>query len=109
MGDDVGFAYCEAGRTLDPSRLKAAPYVVIDPARRLLLRHDEEVASKLACFDAGPAEHVRRSVHAHLRRITQVYSRAIEPLRGSLVERVQTVLKRIFPRPASERRCARVR
>jgi hypothetical protein len=110
VGDDVGFAYCEAGRTLDPARLKAAPYLVIDPARRLLLRPDEKVASKLARFEAGPSEHVRRSVHAHLRRITQVYSRTIEPLRGSLVERVESVLNRIFPGgAASEQPCAGTR
>jgi hypothetical protein len=104
VGDDIGFAYCEAGRTLDPSRLKAAPYVAIDPTRRLLLRPDEAVERKLALLQAGAPEHVRRSVRAHLRRITQVYSRAVEPLDGSLVERVRTVLEHIFPRRSLARR-----
>jgi hypothetical protein len=102
LGDEVGFAYCDAGRTLDPLRPKAAPYIVLDPARRLLLTADEAVQTKLSLFAAGAPVHLQRAVTGHLRRITQVYSRTIAPLHGSLVDRVHAVLGHIFsPRAAA--------
>ena len=100
VGHDVGFAYCDAGRTLDPQRLRAAPYLAIDPARRLLLAPDEPVEEKLGEFQRCAPHHVQRAVTSHLRRITWAYSRTIEPLRGPLVERVSAVLSHIFSRRA---------
>jgi hypothetical protein len=96
LGAEVGFAYCAAGRTLDPRRPRAAPYLVFDPAQRLLLRPDEPVERKLAAFTERAPPHLQRAVTGHLRRITQVYSRTIAPLEGLLAERMCTVLQHIF-------------
>jgi len=100
MGTElVGFAYCAAGRTFDPARPRAAPYLVLDPAQRLLLLPDETIELKLRAFRERAPVHAQRALTAHLRRITQVYSRAVEPLRGPLAERLRTVQRHIFGRP----------
>lgn len=41
------FAYVEAGRTLDPTRPKAPPYICTNPHHRLLLELGEQVGRKL--------------------------------------------------------------
>jgi len=42
IGRHVGFAYCRAGRTLDPQQPKACPYITVEPRHRICLEPDEE-------------------------------------------------------------------
>lgn len=87
------FAYTRAGRTLDPTRLKAPPYIESDPAYRITLGPDELVERKLASATSSEAAN---GVKNHLRAITNTYARAIEPLRGPVVTRAQRILDRIY-------------
>ncbi len=47
-GRRVDSLYITGGRTLDPRRPRACPYVCIDPQTRVLLHRDEDIAHKLA-------------------------------------------------------------
>ena len=96
VGADIGFAYGRPGRTLDPRRPLAAPYLAFDPAHRLLLAPDELAGSKLARYLAQAPRPARCALKRHLRRITTVYSRAITPLTGLVDERVQRVLEHVL-------------
>lgn len=96
VGRPVGFVYARAGRTLDPARLHAPPYVVVDPARRLLLAPDEDIEGKLRAFSDGAPTHVRRAVTRHLQRIAAAYGRVVQPLRGPLESRLTLMLAHIF-------------
>jgi hypothetical protein len=110
VGGPVGFAYARAGRTLDPRRPHAAPYVALDPARRLLLDPHEDIEAKLSAFSESVAPPMRNAVARHLRRITGAYSRVVTPLRGPLEVRLRTLLQHVFaehrPREPSERASA---
>jgi hypothetical protein len=114
VNSNVGFMYCPAGRTLDDKRPNAAPYLVIDPARRLLLSPDEPIEDKLAAA-AQTSERAKRAVRSHMRRIVAAYSREVTPLSGPLPQRMRGVLRHIFessaprsePRPlCGEERCS---
>lgn len=96
VGSDVGFAYVRPGRTLDPGRPTAAPYLVVDSRRRLLLSPHETVHGKLGTFLAQAPKQARCALHGHLRRITAAYSRTIAPLEGPVPQRVRSVLDHIF-------------
>ena len=96
VGSSVGFAYVRAGRTFDLGRPLAAPYLVIDAGRRLLLSPDEREGEKLERFLAQAPREARGAVMRHLRRITRVYDRAIAPLDGTVTERVRDVLDHIY-------------
>lgn len=45
--ESILFAYVEAGRTFNPARPKAPPYICTDPLHRLLLESEEETSRKL--------------------------------------------------------------
>lgn len=96
IGTDVGFAYVRPGRTLDPSRPVAAPYLVLDASRRVLLSPSELNGHKLERYLADAPRHARGAILGHLRRITFVYNRAIAPLEGPVPQRVRSVLDHIF-------------
>ena len=96
-GARAAYIYCSPGRALDDGRRRVPPYIVHDPARRVLLRHDEDVAGKLARAAACVSPGTLRAVRNHLRRLTASYVRVLEPVRGASVEdRVQAILGRIF-------------
>lgn len=87
------FGYVRAGRTLDPSRTKASPYVELDPSVRIRWAPDEDVRRKLA---AGGDASAANGVKNHLRAITRSYSRLVEPLEGPVESRAQAILDRVF-------------
>lgn len=95
VNSDVGFAYSPAGRTLDERRPHAAPYIVLDPARRLLLRPDEPIEHKLEA-SGQVSERSKRAVRRHMRRIVTAYSRHVTRLSGPLTERMRSVLGHVF-------------
>lgn len=92
-GDDsMSFIYVKAGRTLDPGRPKASPYIQIPGENRLLLKKDENVKEKFEMArDKTP------STINHIEKIVQLY----EELFGSLgdltiEEKVETILSVCF-------------
>ena len=96
-GTRAAYVYCWPGRTLDPARGRAPPYVVIDPDRRVLLHGREDVSGKLARAEREDGRSTRRALRNHLRRLAAGYARVIGPLPGGSVEqRVQSMLSRIF-------------
>lgn len=73
------FLYTTSGRTLDPKRPRACPYLCEDPQRRLLLAPDEDIESKLAPATDDPA---RAPVAAGYRRLLGKLARAHVRLTG---------------------------
>jgi hypothetical protein len=91
-GAGTGFLYTGPGITLDPTRAVAVPYVESDGARRIMLRRNEDVATKL---ESCPAEH-RRTVVAHYERLLRAWESFAGPLgSGRLEARIATLLTRI--------------
>jgi len=87
------FTYARAGRTLNPARLKAPPYIELDPRHRITLAPTEQVAAKLA---GAPDPEARNGVENHLRAITNTFARTVGGLRGPVVERAQGILDRLY-------------
>lgn len=96
-GNDLGFVYCKPGRTLDPLRPKASPYIVLSPRQRVLL---EPAEASLEKVDAAPREAARGVKHL-LRAIIRVANQTWSPLRGSLSARLQGLFARL-QLPATE-------
>ncbi len=69
FGDEASFVYSVGGRTLDPKRPRACPYLCKDPAERLLLAPTESVRGKLAAADKsagrGAARLLAKLARAH--------------------------------------------
>ena len=55
-GKQMKFLYAAAGRTLDPGKAKAAPYLDFESQNRVLLNEDEDVAGKLAACGHQPTK-----------------------------------------------------
>jgi hypothetical protein len=87
------FAYARAGRTLDPTRLKAPPYIELDPGRRVTLAPGERVADKLA---AATDLEARNGVENHLRAIGNTFARTVAPVPGPAAARAQRILDRLY-------------
>lgn len=92
FGCDLPFVYIKAGRTLDPARPKASPYIVQDRARRVLLDPDEDLEGKLR---AAPEAQARRGVERHLKRVLRVYGQTWERLRGPLPAQLRALYTRL--------------
>ena len=90
------FAYARAGRTLDPARLKAPPYIELDPDRRVTLAPGERVADKLA---TAPDVEAKNGVENHLRAIGNTFARTVAPLPGPAAVRAQGILDRLYRPP----------
>lgn len=86
----ASFVYCKAGRVLDDRRRKAAPYVALEPSRRICIDPHEDVDRKLR---AAPVDRsTMRALRNHLRAIVYSYSRHVRPLKGTLEERVHAII-----------------
>jgi hypothetical protein len=55
VGTPMTFVYTTGGRTLDPARPRANPYLVRDPDKRILLARGEPVREKLAAAPRSAA------------------------------------------------------
>ena len=96
MKRGICFVYCKAGRALDDRYPKASPYVTVNPPRRVCLRQDEEVRSKLERGRELAAPSAVNGVRKHLKRLTRAYSQLVGPLEGTLEQRVQSIISRAF-------------
>ena len=93
----VAYVYGWPGRALDDRQSRAAPYVALEPSRRLIFHGREDVGRKLACAQRTSSAGTIRAVRNHLRRLTAGYARVIAPLQGASVEeRVQMILERVY-------------
>jgi hypothetical protein len=96
VGRHVGFVYCKAGRTLDRRQPKMAPYVALDPRLRICLDPGDDVAGKLELARRTASTDVIRGVRNHLRRIARAFDGLIEPLPGTVEQRIQAIITRSF-------------
>lgn len=71
FGDGVTFAYTIGGRTLNPQRPRACPYLCREPADRLLLGVRENAVRKLYSDQSSPAMRGYRRLIAKLARAYQ--------------------------------------
>ena len=92
VGSHVGFVYCKAGRALDDRRIKAVPYVVSDPGRRVCLTADERVHDKMQRAAAEVSTSTMRAVRSHLKAIARGYKQLARPVRGSVEDQIQCVI-----------------
>lgn len=96
IGDHVGFLYGKAGRVLDDRRRKAAPYVVLDPARRVCLEPDEDVAAKLERAVRTQTSATVHGARRYYRALCSSFARLTGPLEGTVEERLQSLIGRVF-------------
>jgi hypothetical protein len=90
--DSMSFIYVKAGKTLDPDRPKASPYIQIPGENRLLLKKNENVREK---FEIA-RDRIPSTIN-HIGEIVQLY----EELFGSLgdltiEEKVEAILSVCF-------------
>ncbi len=97
-GDALSFVYTKPGRTYDPSRPKASPYIKIQDETRLLLNPNENVTEILenAVEKANGDKHLG-GARKHLESVVRLY----ESLYGSfgkipLEEKIQLVIANCF-------------
>jgi hypothetical protein len=92
VGRHVAFVYCKAGRTLDGRQPKMAPYVALDPRRRICLEPSEDVSAKLELARRTASPDVIRGARKHLRRISRAFEGLIQPLPGAVEQRTQAII-----------------
>lgn len=88
--------YCKAGRALDDGHPRVSPYVTVNPARRICLHPDEDVAARLAEGRELASRDTVRGVRNRLRAITRAYSQLVAPLAGPVEQRTQQLLRNIW-------------
>jgi hypothetical protein len=96
VGGHVGFVYVKPGRVLDDRRIRAAPYLVSDPARRVCLAHDENVHEKLQRAASQMSTSTVLGVRRHLKAIARSYKQLIGPLRGPVEDQIQEVIRHLL-------------
>jgi hypothetical protein len=93
---DVGFIYCEAGRTLNDRSRKAAPYINVDSERRVCLLPDENVAMKIANAHHSASEQTIRGALRYYRAVTSTCARFRRVGGESVKGRLQNVIDQVF-------------
>jgi len=87
FGESVSFVYTIGGRTLNPKRPRACPYLCAEPSERLLLRPNEDLAAKLGSAPkpvaAGYERLLAKLARAHHRLTGERYQTP-----GELVQRM---------------------
>ena len=97
LGDHVPFAYCKAGRTIDDRRLKASPYVVANPATRVLIKQDEDLTAKLGSVRPEASDDAINGAYNHIKAITREYERVSgRPTRGRVQQRFATMVAEVL-------------
>jgi hypothetical protein len=87
-GNKVSFLYAIGGRTLDPRRPRACPYLCDDPDRRILLEPGEDVVQKLASARPSSARGYRRL----LDKLARAHARLTGDPAASGVELAQSLV-----------------
>lgn len=91
----LSFLHCKAGRTFDPHRLKASPYIAVANEQRILLSPNEHVKEQIVAIanDATNAEPVA-GVRTHLSLIVRLFeSLFIRIPKQTLDEKVQFIIE----------------
>jgi hypothetical protein len=96
VGNGVGFVYAKAGRALDDRCPKVSPYTVVEPARRICLRPDEDVARKLREAETRVQPSTIRGVRRHLARITREFRDLVAPVDGDVETRIQQIIDHVL-------------
>jgi hypothetical protein len=96
MGSHVGFVYTKAGRALDDRHRIEAPYVAIDPGRRICMNMEEDVAEKLARAKQRVSRETLRGVRNHLKAIARGYRQLAHPVSGPLEVQLQTIVRQLL-------------
>ncbi len=96
VGQPVSFIYAKAGRTLDPRRPKASPYISIPGENRILLNKDEMVQTKLEAAEKQWNDPKIGGARKYLMGIIRLYEDVIEPLDKSLSidQKVQAIIEK---------------
>ncbi len=93
FGDKLSFVYLKAGRTLDPKRPKASPYISIPGEKRLLLRKGEDVEAKLAKAEEEFNQKNLGGARNYFIGIVRNYERIIGPLGEMTIEqKIQAII-----------------
>ncbi len=95
----LGFWYTRPGRTFDPRRPRAIPYVAASETARVLLRDHVDPAAQLAAHRHAPPL-VLAGVRRHLKAIARLWSEEIAPLQGPLEARLPALYDQFFARAA---------
>jgi hypothetical protein len=77
-GPEIGSIYGMCGRTLDPRRPRACPYLCSDPRWRILLRHGESIEAKLSGVESVQ-QPAARGYERFLRKLGRAYQRFCRP------------------------------
>jgi len=97
-GPALSFIYTKPGRTFDPSRPKASPYIKVADEGRLLLDPSEDVASKIEmAIEVAKGDKHLGGARKHLESIVRLY----ESLYGTfgkipLEEKIQRIIDNCF-------------
>jgi hypothetical protein len=91
----MSFVYVQAGRTFDKRRPKAAPYIVKDPEKRVVLDPSEEVRAKLKEAQASLGEKRFARLLEHYHSVVDLFEQVVEPLDrlGSLEAKMQYIIR----------------
>lgn len=98
--EHMSFAYVVAGRTLDPKRMRASPYIAVADERRILFKHGEDIRAKVeqALPDWG-GDKTMGGLVRHLSGILRLWDRltGIQPSRtADVFVRVQALIDQIL-------------
>ena len=89
FGSDMAFVYAECGKTLDPEKPNAPPYLLSEPAHRIVLDRDEDVRTKMNAGNECRA----RDYRSFLGRVGGLYKKLM--LGFSPDEVAQNIINRI--------------
>jgi hypothetical protein len=76
----MSFVYAQAGRTLDKKRPKAAPYIVSNPEKRVVLKGGEQVAVKLTQAESELSARQTARLREYYSAIVALFEQLVEPL-----------------------------
>ncbi len=96
VGNGVGFVYAKAGRALDDRCPKVSPYTVSEPARRICLHPDEDVAAKLREAETRVQPSTIRGVRRYLAHITREFRDLVAPVEGDVETRIQQIIDHVL-------------
>jgi len=93
----ISFIYSKAGRTFDRERPKASPYINLPYQTRIMLRKGENVREILQRGEESTKDKGILGAKRHLNSILRLYQDVVgETLKGSLEERIEAVISRVF-------------
>ncbi|MBI4256727.1 hypothetical protein HY626_01565 [Candidatus Uhrbacteria bacterium] len=98
--EHMSFAYVVAGRTLDPKRMRASPYIAVADERRILFKPGEDVRAKIEqALPSWGADKTMGGLVRHLGGILRLWDRLTgsQPQHGTDVfVRVQALIDQIL-------------